>query len=1129
MWAVRGEGPAGRGAAWEPRRGRSGRWYHRPMSTGASNTSVPARTEPAPGNPAAGASGHEMPKQYAPAEHEPRIRARWEGSGAWRADPERVLSGRARGFSIVIPPPNVTGALHLGHALNGTLQDVLCRAHRMMGDEVLWLPGTDHAGIATQAVVERRLWQEHKRRRAEMGREEFVALVQEWKDQYEATISEQLRALGCSCDWSRQRFTMDPVCARAVRAAFFRLFADGLIERGKRLVNWDPVLQTAVADDECYTEDADSFFYYLRYPLVHPHGATTQAERSAGELPPADAVPVTWGELARRGYPGAEGRPGDQPAWVTVATTRPETYMGDAAVALNPRDPRAGALRGLFVELPLVGRVVPIVEDGYVVLPAQLARTDEEAADPKAAFATGFLKVTPAHDANDYDLYQRHKQAIDRALGRPDAGLINVFSPAAAVSDRHGWSDVGDAHLFVGLTREQARARVVSEFAARSLSAGAAGEPLLEGTRPYRHGVLRSDRTKAVIEPYLSDQWFLRVTDARLRGAANEALAPDQLGDEAPLGVGGAPAGGPLGARAEGGLRFTPRRYARVYKQWHDGIRDWCISRQLWWGHRVPVWSVACQSVERLREAQARAASEIARMGFGDAAAVVADDRADPPVLHVCLLRDEPALIDALRALGLERDPDVLDTWFSSALWPLSTMGWPEPEASPDTRGLLAAFNPTAVLSTAREIITLWVSRMVMMNRYLLPEGWPCSLAEPPGRGAGPAPFRDVFIHAVVQDGEGKRMSKSAGNGVDPLDIVASHGADALRFTLCQMTTHTQDVRLPVVRDAARGVNTSPRFDLGRNVANKLWNASRFALSMLAGAPARAPAQEGLATVDRWMLSRLARAERAAVVAIGQYRFSDYAEGLYDLLWREFCDVYLEAVKPTIAQRPAQARVLADALDVVLRLAHPLMPFVTEAIWERLAAARPAAVTPGVGLGAGRVGGLLATAPWPVLDEALIDPAAEGAVGDLLGLVAAVNQARAAHGVPPKRRVVLHASARARQAMDRSPGLVETLSGVGRVEDEGAAAVGASTMIMWDGAELRLSDLAEAIDPAAERERLGKLLAAEVEKAASLRSRLEKPGYAQRAPARLVEESRAELARSEQEADRLRQLLGRLA
>lgn len=1088
------------------------------MTPGASNPSPPARTEPAPAEPAGAAAGREMPKQYTPAEHEPRIRARWEASGAWRADPERVLSGRARAFSIVIPPPNVTGALHLGHALNNTLQDVLCRARRMMGDEVLWMPGTDHAGIATQAVVERRLWQEQKRRRAEMGREEFVDLVQRWKDQYEATISEQLRAMGCSCDWSRQRFTMDQVCARAVRAAFFRLFADGLIERGKRLVNWDPALQTAVADDECYQEEVDSFFYYLRYPLVHPHGATTRAERRAGELPPADAVPVTWGELVRRGYPGAEDRPGDQPAWVTVATTRPETYMGDAAVALNPRDPRAAALRGLFVELPLVGRVVPIVEDGYVVLPAGLAPDDADPADPKAQYATGFLKVTPAHDANDYDLYQRHKQTIDRALGRPEAGLINVFSPAATVSDRHGWSDVGDAHLFVGLTREQARAKVVAEFAARSLAAGAAGEPLLEGKRPYRHAVLHSDRSKAVIEPYLSDQWFLRVTDPRLRGAANEALAPDQLSDEA----------GPADRSPDaGGLRFTPRRYARVYKQWHDGIRDWCVSRQLWWGHRVPVWSLACAGADGLRQAEARVTSEIARMGLGDAAAVSADDRADPPTLHVCLLRDEPALLDALRAQGLGQDPDVLDTWFSSALWPLSTMGWPEPEASPDTRGLLAAFNPTAVLSTAREIITLWVSRMVMMNRYLLPAAWPCSLAEPPGRGAGPAPFRDVFIHAVVQDGEGRRMSKSAGNGVDPLDIVASHGADALRFTLCQMTTHTQDVRLPVVRDAARGANTSPRFDLGRNVANKLWNAGRFALSMLAGAQGTAAADESLGTVDRWMLSRLARAERAAAGAIGQYRFSEYAEALYDLLWREFCDVYLEAVKPTVGQRPAQARVLADALDVVLRLAHPLMPFVTEAIWERFCAARPAAVTPGVVLGPARVDGLLATAPWPVLDSALIDPAAEDAVGGLLGLVAAVNQARAAHGVAPKRRVVLHASATAREAMGQAPGLVQTLAGLGRVADEGEPAVGASTLIVWDGAEMRLSDLAEAIDPAAERERLGKLLAAELERAAGLRSRLEKPGYAQRAPAKLVEESRAELARSEHEAERLRQLLER--
>ena len=377
----------------------------------------------------------ELPKTYRPAEHESVIRARWDAARAFHTDPQRVLSGERKPYAILIPPPNVTARLHLGHALNNTLQDVLTRAHRMRGYEALWMPGTDHAGIATQAVVERRLREEGKLKgplKDAFARDEFVAKVQEWKDEYEKVITDQHKLMGCSCDWDRQRFTMDDVCAKAVREAFFRLFRDGLIYRGKRLVNWDPALQTAVADDECFDEEVDTSFWYLRYPLVRKTG---------------DAVrPVTWDELARAGYAGAGERPSDQQAWVTVATTRPETYLGDTAVAVNPHDPRAKALRGLSVELPLVGRVIPIIEDSYVVLPEALARTEEEKNDPKAKFATGFLKVTPAHDANDYELGQRHKLA-----------MVNMMSPDGRVSDKNGWTDVGDAHLFVGLTMAEAR------------------------------------------------------------------------------------------------------------------------------------------------------------------------------------------------------------------------------------------------------------------------------------------------------------------------------------------------------------------------------------------------------------------------------------------------------------------------------------------------------------------------------------------------------------------------------------------------------------------------------------------------------------------------------------------------
>jgi len=447
-----------------------------------------------------------LPTRYIPAEHEDRVRTCWDRAGAFHADPQRVLAGEARPYCILIPPPNVTAALHLGHALNNSLQDVLCRAHRMMGFETLWMPGTDHAGIATQSVVEKRILAEEGKRRTDFARDEFVARIQAFKDEYEATITDQLKRIGCSCDWQRQRFTMDQVCARAVREAFFRLFRDGLIYRGKRLVNWDPVSQTALADDEVEMEEVDGCFYYLRYPLVHT---------PANPADPRDAQEVTWSELAARGYPGADAHDPDDNAWLTVATTRPETYLGDTAVAVNPKDPRAVPLRGLFVQLPLVGRVIPIVEDDYVVMP------DAESDDAKARYATGFLKVTPAHDPNDYEIGLRHNLPV-----------VNVMAPDASISDEHGWTDVGDAAIFVGKSREDARDLVVREFHARGL---------LERTAPYRHAVGHSYRSHVPIEPYLSDQWYVKVTDDRLRGAALRAMAPDQraptpIGPMGPIG-----------------------------------------------------------------------------------------------------------------------------------------------------------------------------------------------------------------------------------------------------------------------------------------------------------------------------------------------------------------------------------------------------------------------------------------------------------------------------------------------------------------------------------------------------------------------------------------------------------------
>ncbi len=469
-----------------------------------------------------------MPSAYQPADHEPNVRARWTAANAFAAGADAVLSGEKKPYCVLIPPPNVTAKLHLGHALNNTIQDVLARRKRMQGYETLWMPGADHAGIATQTVVEKKLLETEGKKRTDYDRDQFVAHVQAWKDQHEEEIKQQLLAMGCSCDFDRWRFTMDEQCARAVRESFFRLFKEGLIYRGKRLVNWDPVTQTALADDEVDMKEVQGNFYYLKYPLTEPF---------------TDADGTRWEH-------------------VTVATTRPETYLGDTAVAMNKRDPRAAALVGKTVTLPLVGRVIPIIEDDYVVLPAE--DPDAPGVDVKAKYATGFLKVTPAHDPNDWEIGIRHSLEP-----------INVMAPDGSISDQHGWEDVGDAGEFVGLSREDARKTTVAKLDSMGL---------VEKVVDYSHSVGHSYRSHAMIEPYLSDQWYVKVTDDRLRGSAQRALETDQRSSDT------FPA--QAGTTGDNALRFHPDRYAKTYEQWHDNLRDWCISRQLWWGHRIPVWRI---------------------------------------------------------------------------------------------------------------------------------------------------------------------------------------------------------------------------------------------------------------------------------------------------------------------------------------------------------------------------------------------------------------------------------------------------------------------------------------------------------------------------------------------------------
>ena len=844
----------------------------------------------------------QLSKVYSPAEIEQKAQDIWNDKNCFAAD----ASNPSDSYTIVIPPPNVTAALHLGHALNNTLQDILIRKRRMEGRNTLWMPGTDHAGIATQTVVEKRILAEEGRRRTDFERDEFVVRIQQWKDEYEARILNQLKKMGCSCDWDRVRFTMDEVCAKAVREVFFRLFNDDLIYRGKRLVNWDPATQTVLADDEVEHETVQGFFWYLRYPLVEPvdlNGETVQ--------------------------------------FVTVATTRPETMLGDTAVAMNPADPRADALVGKMVRLPIVGREIPIVADQHVVLP------DPESDDEKAKFSTGFLKVTPAHDTNDWEIGLRHNLPV-----------INIMAPDGSISDQYGWGDAKgtEAEAYLGMDRFEARNAIVEWFKQ---------EDLLEKVRDYAHEVGHSYRSHVPIEPYLSDQWYVAVkkpVECKAEQFGTAIIAGTDVPENSLAGMA-------LKPMVDGRLKITPDRYNNNYQQWLENLRDWPISRQLWWGHQIPVWSKAGEHPNRCE--------------YGTAVRVF--DSEQGKVSYLCVKPGFEELENAIEAEGWVRDSDVLDTWFSSALWPFSTLGWPDENES------LKKYYPGSVLCTAREIITLWVSRMVMMGQYCL----------------GDIPFEDVFIHAMIQDGQGRKMSKSLGNGIDPLDIIDSHGADAMRFALAAMTTLTQDVRMPIepmTLPDGRKVNSSPKFDIGRNFCNKVWNASRFAMGNLEDI---APCDKvQLELEDRWILSRLHKTIAEATTQIDEFKFSEPINLLYKFFWNEVCDWYLELIKPRMwddNRKGSAQRVLAYVLDCSLRLMHPFLPYITEGIYQHLNTLMPDRSLAGIcDL---ESSDQLVTAAWPKADTALFDDESEKQMAVVQNAIGLIRELRTQYQVAPKQKV----------------------------------------------------------------------------------------------------------------------------
>jgi valyl-tRNA synthetase len=899
-------------------------------------------------------STRELPKAYDPRMAEEKWYAFWQEKRFFHADEK----AGGTPFSIVIPPPNVTGSLHIGHALNSTLQDILVRWMRMSGRNTLWVPGTDHAGIATQNVVERQLAKEQVDRHA-LGREQFVAKVWEWKKEYGGRIINQLQRMGASCDWDRERFTMDEGLSRAVREVFVTLYEEGLIYRGERLINWCPRCHTALSDIEVEHEDEKGKLYHLSYPLSHDHNIR-----------------------------------------LTVATTRPETMLGDTAVAVHPLDPRYKDLIGKTIDLPLTTRQIPVIGDAVLV--------DLE-------FGTGAVKVTPAHDFNDYEAGLRHMPNLPRIKMLDDKAEILPEIPEVLPEV---------LKQIAGKPAKKARGMVVELLKERGY---------LVKTDEHAHSIGKCYRCKSVVEPFLSPQWFVKT--------------------------------GPLAEPAikaveDGTVRFVPKGWENTYFDWMRNIKDWCISRQIWWGHRIPAWY--CDDCGTITVSR-KDASACAKCGGGN----------------------------------LRQETDVLDTWFSSALWPFSTLGWPERTAE------LSLYYPTSVLITSFDIIFFWVARMIMMGLHFMKE----------------IPFRDVYIHALVRDAEGQKMSKSKGNVIDPLVMIDEYGTDAFRYTLTAFAAQGRDIKM-----------STERIEGYRNFANKIWNASRFVMMNLEEDFA---SNAELVTVDtsladRWVLSRLNTVTKEVQAALADYRFNDVASGLYQFIWHEYCDWYVELSKPALNEekgslrRKATQSVLAHVLETSLRLLHPVMPFITEEIWQTL----PESVRRRGMKDGGRES--IMVAPFPVSAEKLIDTAIEQDMQAVMDLIMAIRNIRGEMNVAPSLQIPAFVRVERQEMaeqLERNSGYVRTLGRLSelRIGTEEKKPKAAATGVIR-GAEVYVP-LEGVIDLQQERDRLAKEIAKISKDIEVFSKKLSNKNFVDKAPKDVVEKDTAKLEDFRAKREKLEQSL----